>query len=122
MFSFKAAYFYLYAVKITLVNFLRNIYFTTNYYNKSLITKLPERLHFYPNPFLLSSFVDQKNFTFKLSQVNIGNFWTEHLNKKEEKEKKNQEALNREKKNNVDNKFLVKFVYSIPEISGDKKF
>ena len=86
MFSFKAAYFYLYAVKITLVHFLRSIYFTTNYYNKSLKTKLPEHLHFYPNPFLLSSFVNQKNFTFKLSQVNIGNFWTEHLNKKEEKD------------------------------------
>jgi len=86
MFNFKAVYFYLLAVKITLVNFLKKLYFTTNHYNKSLATKSPEQLYFYPNPFLLSSFVNQKNFTFKLSQVNINKFWNEHTNSKEEED------------------------------------
>ena len=84
MFNFKAAYFYLLAVKIILIRFIKKIYFTTDYYNKSLKTKLPEQLYFYPNSFLLSSFVNQKIFTFKLSKVNIENFWTDHINKKEE--------------------------------------
>ena len=84
MLKLKAVYFYLLAVKITLVRFIKNIYFTTSFYNKSLKTKLPEQLYFYPNSFLLSSFVNQKNFSFKLSNINIDNFWVEHESTKEE--------------------------------------
>ncbi len=85
MFSYKAAYFYFLAVKIILVRFLKNIYFSTNYYNRSLKTKLPEQLYFYPNPFLLSSFIDQKIFTFKISKININTFWSDFETQKEEK-------------------------------------
>ena len=84
MLNFKAAYFYLLAVKIILVRFLKEIYFTSAYYNRSLRTKLPEQFYFYPNPLLLSSFIDQKNFTFKLSKINSENFWLNYKNKKEE--------------------------------------
>ena len=83
MFSLKATYFYLLAVKINLFRFLKKIYFTSDYYNNSLKTNLPEQLYFYPNPFLLSPFVNQKNFTFKLSQINIDTFWTNHSNGRE---------------------------------------
>ena len=86
MFSFKTAYFYLLAVKILLGRFIKNIYFLTNYYNNSLKTKLPEQLYFYPNPFLLSSFVNQKIFTFKLSKINIETFWSEFNSLKEEED------------------------------------
>jgi uncharacterized heparinase superfamily protein len=83
MFKFKAAYFYFLAVKILSARFVKNIYFSTDYYNKSLKTKLPEQLYFYPNPFLLSSFVNQKIFTFKLSKVNIETFWNDFESLKE---------------------------------------
>ena len=83
MFSFKAAYFYFLAVKIVLISFLKNIYFSTNYYNKSLKTKLPEQLYFYPNPFLLSSFISQKIFTVKLSKINVDTFWVDFESQKE---------------------------------------
>ena len=86
MLNLKANYFYLKAVKVTLVRFLKRLYFKTNYYNQSLKTKLPEQLYFYPNPFLLSSFVNQKNFTFKLSSVDTETFWDGHRNSKEEKD------------------------------------
>ena len=85
MFNLKAVYFYLLAVKITLFRFLKKIYFITDHYNKSLKTKLPEQLYFYPNPFLLSSFINQKIFTFKLSQINIESFWTAHKDYDEER-------------------------------------
>ena len=84
MFSIKDVYFYFLAVKITLVNFLKEFYYRTNYYNKSLRTGLPEQLYFYPNPFLFSSFVNQKNFAFNLSQINVDTFWGECTNNKEE--------------------------------------
>ena len=85
MFNLKATYFYCLAVKITLVRFIKKIYFTTNHYNKSLKTQLPEQLYFYPNPFLFSSFINQKNFTFKLSQIDTDTFWDESMESKEEK-------------------------------------
>ncbi|MDC0513763.1 heparinase II/III family protein [Pelagibacteraceae bacterium] len=84
MLNFKAAYFYLLAVKIVLVRFLKEIYFTSTYYNRSLRTKLPEQFYFYPNPLLLSSFIDQKNFTFKLSKIDAESFWLNYKNEKEE--------------------------------------
>ena len=83
MFNLKAVYFYFLAVKILLSRFLNNIFFSTNFYNKSLKTKIPEQLYFYPNPFLLSSFVNQRIFNFKLSKVNIDSFWTDFKTKKE---------------------------------------
>jgi len=86
MFSFKAVYFYFLAVKIILTRFLKNIYFSTNYYNSSLKTKLPKQLYFYPNPFLLSSFVNQKLFAFKLSKININIFWNDFKSEKEKEE------------------------------------
>jgi len=86
MFSFKAAYFYFLAVKIILIRFFKNIYFSTNYYNNSLKTKLPEQLYFYPNPLLLSSFINQKIFTFKLSKIDIDTFWSDFESQKEEED------------------------------------
>jgi uncharacterized heparinase superfamily protein len=86
MISLKAVFFYLLAVKITLINFFKKFYFTTNHYNKTLASKVPEQLYFYPNSFLLSSFVNQKIFTLKLSQVDINKFWNEHKNNKEEED------------------------------------
>jgi len=86
MFNLRAAYFYFLAVKITLVRFLKNIYFSTSYYNRSLKTKLPEQLYFYPNPFLLSSFISQKIFAFKLSKINIDTFWSGFESRKEEED------------------------------------
>ena len=86
MFNLRAAYFYFLAVKITLVRFLKNIYFSTSYYNRSLKTKLPQQLYFYPNPFLLSSFISQKIFAFKLSKINIDTFWSGFESRKEEED------------------------------------
>ena len=86
MLKLKAAYFYFLAVKILLIRFVKKIYFSTDYYNNSLKTKLPEQLYFYPNSFLLSSFINQKIFTFKLSKVNINTFWNDFETQKEEED------------------------------------
>ena len=84
MLKLKAAYFYFLAVKILLIRFVKKIYFSTDYYNNSLKTKLPEQLYFYPNSFLLSSFINQKIFTFKLSKIDINTFWDDFETQKEE--------------------------------------
>ena len=66
----KPAYLYFLAIKILLTKILREIFFKTTVYNNSLKTEIPKQLHFYPNPLLLSSFVDHKNLAFKISNIN----------------------------------------------------
>ena len=81
MFGLKGAYFYLIALYITLIKFFKKIYFTTNYYNKSLQSKIPTQVHFNPNPFLLSLLSSYKKKTFKISEVNPNDFWLESKNR-----------------------------------------
>ena len=85
MFNLKGLYFYFLAIKITIAKFLKRIYFTTNYYNKSLRSEIPKQFHFYPNPFLLSSFINYKNFSFKVENIDSKNFWNKQSSKKDEK-------------------------------------
>ena len=85
MLDFKSGYFYFLAIKIELIKFFKKIYFTTNYYSKSLKSEIPSQFNFYPNSFLLSSFTTYKNFSFNVSEVNPEIFWKKQNNKKDEK-------------------------------------
>ena len=69
MLSLKSVYFYLIALQITFIKFLKRIYFSSNHYNKSLITKAPQQTHYNPNPFLLSIVTDYRKDSFKISEV-----------------------------------------------------
>ena len=86
MFGLKGAYFYLVAVQITLIKFLKKIYFTTNQYNKSLRSRIPIQVYFNPNPFLLSIISPFKKKSFKINEINPNDFWLE----KEERDIKDQ--------------------------------
>ncbi len=82
MFGLKVAYFYLVAVQISIIKFLKKIYFSSNHYNKSLRTKPPIQVHFNPNPFLLSVISPYTKGSFKIGEINPNNFWIEHKNKR----------------------------------------
>ena len=85
MLNLRGFYFYFLAFKITVSKFFKRIYFTTNYYNKSLKSKIPKQFYFYPNPFLLSSFINYKNFSLKVENVDPETLWNERFSKKDEK-------------------------------------
>ena len=75
MFGIKSVYFYLIALQITLIKFLKKIYFSSNSYNNSLKSKTPQQAHYNPNPFLLSIITDyKKNLlkSVKLIQIYFG--------------------------------------------------
>ena len=76
-------YFYFLATKIVIIKFFKKIYFSTSYYNKFLQSRIPERFHYYPNPFLLSIFTSHKNFSFKVENVKPHIFWTKKETRKE---------------------------------------
>ena len=86
MFNLKSIYFYFLAVQISLIKFLKKIYFSTNFYNKSLISKTPQQFYFHPNPFLLSSITNYKKYSFKVSEIDPNVFWVKKKNNWEEKE------------------------------------
>ena len=82
MLSLKSVYFYLIALQITFVKFLKRIYYSTNHYNKSLKTQTPQQVYYNPNPFLLSIITAYQKESFKISEVDPNLFWIENKKKK----------------------------------------
>ena len=81
MFGLKGAYFYLIAAQITIIKFCKKFYFSTNYYNKSLVSKTPQQVYFNPNPFLLSILTSYKKDSFKINEIDPNIFWFQQKNK-----------------------------------------
>jgi uncharacterized heparinase superfamily protein len=81
MLSLKSVYFYLIALQITFIKFLKRIYFSSDRYNKSLETKTPQQTYYNPNPFLLSIITAYKKESFKISEVDPNLFWIENKKK-----------------------------------------
>ena len=70
--------------------------------------------------------IDQKNYSKKRKKIQnearIRAYAEIEKKKIADEQLKKAEKAKRDKKENVQDNFLVKFVYSMPEISGDKKF
>jgi len=86
MFNLKSIYFYFLAFQISLIKFIKKIYFSTNYYNKSLISKIPEQFYFHPNPFLLSTITNYTKYSFKISEIDPNLFWTQQKDNSHQRE------------------------------------
>jgi uncharacterized heparinase superfamily protein len=84
MFDIKSVYFYLIALQITFIKFLKKIYFSSNRYNKSLESQIPSQAHYNPNPFLLSIITAYNKETFKISEIDPNLFWIENKKKNSE--------------------------------------
>jgi len=80
MFGLKGAYFYFIALQVTLIKFFKRIYFSTNHYNQSLKSKIPIKIYFNPNPYLLSIISPYKKKLFKINEINPNDFWLENKN------------------------------------------
>ena len=85
MFDLKSIYFYFLAVQINFIKFFKKIYFASNFYNKSLVSKIPQQFYFYPNPFLLGLITNYKMYLFKINEIDSNVFWVKQKNSKEEK-------------------------------------
>ena len=86
MYNLKSIYFYFLAVQISLIKFIKKIYFSTSYYNKSLVSKTPQQFLFHPNPFLLSTITNYTNYSFKISEIDPNLFWVKKGSNKEQGE------------------------------------
>jgi len=86
MFNLKSIYFYFLAIQISLIKLIKKIYFSTNYYNKSLISKTPQQFYFHPNPFLLSTITNYTKYSFKISEIDPNLFWSKQESNKKQRE------------------------------------
>ena len=86
MISLKTAYYYILAVKINFIKIFKKIYFSTGFYRKSLVTKVPNQFFFFPNPFLMSCFSNYKKFAFKINDLDPNKFWFGNYSIKEKRE------------------------------------
>ncbi len=89
MLIIKSIYFNLLAIQISLIKFIKKIYFATNFYNKSLISKTPQQFYFHPNPFLLATITNYKKFSFKIDEIDPNIFWVKQKSKKEQQDRHN---------------------------------
>ena len=85
MSTLKSMYFYFLAAKISFIKSIKKIYYSTDVYNKSLISKTPQQFFYNPNPFLLNLITNSKNNLFKISDVDLNKFWIKQKNIYEEK-------------------------------------
>ena len=83
MLNLKSAYFYFLALKITFIKNLKKVYFKSDYYIRSITSKTPSRFFFQPNPFLLTSFTNNRKFSFKVTDIDPDLFWNEQNSTKE---------------------------------------
>ncbi len=83
MLDFKNVYLYLTSIKRLFFRSLKEFFFLTTLYNKSLNSQTPTRLFFQPNPYLLSPLFNHESFIFKISKESIYNFWDKNLSLKE---------------------------------------
>jgi uncharacterized heparinase superfamily protein len=86
MFNLKSIYFYFLALQISLIKFIKKIYFSSDYYSSSLASKTPNQFFFHPNPFLLSTITNYKKYSFKVGEIDPNIFWVVSKHNNEEKE------------------------------------
>ena len=109
MLNLKSIYYYFLSIQIILLKFIKKVYFSTNYYNKSLLSKTPQQFYFHPNPFLLSSITHYKRNSFKISEIDPNVFWLKQKNLEGEKERNSFLWLNLVDRKN-DGKSLQKII------------
>ena len=85
MFNLKSIYFYFLALQISLIKYLKTIYFSTKFYNQSLISKTPQQFYFHPNPMLLTLITNYKKNMFKVNEIDPNIFWVKQKDISEEK-------------------------------------
>ena len=85
MFNLKSIFFYFLALQTEIVKTFKKIYFTTDFYNRSLVSKTPQQFYFHPNPFLLSAITSYKKYSFQISEIDQTIIWKQNNNKKQER-------------------------------------
>ena len=75
MLYLKGVYIYLLSLQKITAKYIKEIFFSTTFYNKLLLSEIPSRFFFYPNPHLLSPLLNHKDSLIKISKFEANYFW-----------------------------------------------
>ena len=75
MLDLKGVYIYLLSLQKITAKYIREIFFSTSFYNKLLLSEIPSRFFFYPNPHLLSPLLNHKDSLIQISKFEANYFW-----------------------------------------------
>ena len=81
MLDLKSVYLYFLSIKKITIKTVRGLFFSTYFYNNRLLTESPSRFFFYPNPYLLSPFLNHREHLLKISKFEANYFWSGSRNK-----------------------------------------
>ena len=75
MYSLKSIKLYFFSIlKLFFINF-RNFYFKSNYYNKKLVTFIPERIFYKPSTYLSASLTSANSDFYKINEIDPKILW-----------------------------------------------
>ena len=78
MYSLKSIKLYFFSIlKLFFINF-RNFYFRSSYYNKKLVTFIPERFFYKPSTFLCTSLTSFSNDFYNITETKPELLWKVH--------------------------------------------
>ena len=84
MYRLKSIKLYFFSIlKLFLLSF-RNFYFKTNFYNKKLITFIPERIFYNPSTYLSASLTNINSDFYKITNTTPGLLWKTSIKEKQE--------------------------------------
>ena len=82
MYRFKSIKLYFFSVLSLLFLSFRKFYFKSNYYNKRLITYIPERFFYNPSTYLSTSLTTISNDFFKITNTAPDLLWKINIDNK----------------------------------------
>ena len=122
MTAIKSIYIYFLSVKKLITESIKEFFFSTSFYNKLLDSKIPSRFFFYPNPYLLSPFLNHKDLLVKISDDDVKNFWINILKNKEKKSIHNFLWLNlvdRKNESKIIQKIIEEWIFKYQKYNKD---
>ena len=84
MYKLKSIKLYFFSILKLFFLSLRNFYFKSNFYNKKLITFIPERIFYNPSTYLSSSLSSFRNDFFKITGTAPELLWKTEIKNKQE--------------------------------------
>ena len=84
MYRFKSIKLYFFSILNLLFLSFRNIYFTTNFYNKKLISFVPDRIFYNPSTYLSSSLTTISSDFYKITNTTPELLWETNIKEKQE--------------------------------------
>ena len=75
MYSFKSIKLYFFSILKLFFLKIKNFYFKTRFYNKKLISHIPDRIYYNPSTYLSASLITMNNDFYNIKDISPEKLW-----------------------------------------------